>query len=117
MEMLCNRPLEFCLHQFYSRPLQRASGWGRISPCVSCCEVIMGGGVGPPVLRDPPLAEPPPTAGVSMGRGPRTSQQVLRHKGAASTPSPQDFKPLTGLIFRIPAQPLCPGALGVRLKS
>lgn len=73
--------------------------------------------MGPPVLRDPPLAEPPPTAGVSMGRGPRTSQQVLPYKGAASTPSPQDFKPLTGLTSRIPAQPLCPEALRVRLKS
>ena len=52
-----------------------------------------------------------------MGRGPRTNQQVLPPKGAASTLSPQDLKPLTGLTSRIPAQPLCPRALGVRLKS
>ena len=116
-EMLCNRPLEFCLHHFHSRPLQRALWWGRISPRVSCCAVTTGGGVGATRAQGPPLAEPPPTAGVSMGGGPRTNQQVLPPKSAASTPSPQDLKPLAGLTSRISTQPLCPRALRVRLKS
>ena len=53
-EMLRNRPLEFCLHHFHSRPLQRASWWGHISPCVSCCAVIMGGRVGATHAQGPP---------------------------------------------------------------
>ena len=47
-----------------------------------------------------------------MGGGPRTNQQVLPPKSAASTPSPQDLKPLAGLTSRISTQLYAPGLLG-----
>ena len=87
------------------------------SPCVLLCSHHGGRGGGHPCPGTPPLAEPPPAAGVSVGGGPRTNQQVLPPKSAASTPSPQDLKPLTGSTSRIPTRPLRPRALRVRLKS